>query len=484
MERGKHKAVEEIMPPKTKPRSKRSRREVFELHRQRETTVLQSNSNNVELYNVASEYVIENGKKKRRGHTCMPKIWGQQPENRIVVSFNELGQPNDEKNTSTLAHFLGTIARNGRYCPLNYKDWRLMPNVYKEEMMTVVKARFEIHQGEAYVLESINKKWRSWKSYLKSSKFDPSIPLEQQLLEIPARVNKDQYKTLLEDWLTDETMKISEQKKESRAKLLFIHRMGKRSTAVQKEIVKKRLGRHPTRAELFKECYYRTDGSSASAAIYEAIVRMEELAFENPPDSTNSNVPDPNDDFAKVMGKDKYGQPRLYGMGVRTADIFGGKPSRATLLRQNMEYKEKYDALNAKIEELTTLIHGKMHSDGQPNVVRTRGVSPVKQSGTSGSLPKIRVGSFVVLKNIAVINEIVAKGVVCALNNIRENGMDLGRGYCQILIQFIVKADADLSFPHGLLQTVGDVLGVAIACLWPWLLWMRMQNFENASLMM
>lgn len=69
----------------------------------------------------------------------MRKVWGQQPEDRIVVSFNELGQPNDELNSSTLAHFLGTIARNARYCPIQYTDWRLMPSSYKEEMLKVVK---------------------------------------------------------------------------------------------------------------------------------------------------------------------------------------------------------------------------------------------------------------------------------------------------------------------------------------------------------
>lgn len=69
----------------------------------------------------------------------MPKIWGQQPDESMVVSFNDLGQPNDQDKTSTLSHFLGTIARNERYCPLNYEDWRLMPDIYKEEMLRIVK---------------------------------------------------------------------------------------------------------------------------------------------------------------------------------------------------------------------------------------------------------------------------------------------------------------------------------------------------------
>lgn len=67
----------------------------------------------------------------------MPNIWGLNKH--LDVSFNNFGQPNDPKRTSTLAHFLGTLARNGSFCPLNYTDWRLMPNSYKEDMLKEVK---------------------------------------------------------------------------------------------------------------------------------------------------------------------------------------------------------------------------------------------------------------------------------------------------------------------------------------------------------
>lgn len=78
-----------------------------------------------------------NDKKRTRGPTCMPKVWGLNKQ--INISFNDLGQPNDQKRTSTLAHFLGTLARNGSYCPLNYTDWQLIPFSYKEDMLREVK---------------------------------------------------------------------------------------------------------------------------------------------------------------------------------------------------------------------------------------------------------------------------------------------------------------------------------------------------------
>lgn len=69
----------------------------------------------------------------------MPKVWGQQANELVVVLFNDLGQPKDQHTTSALSHFLGTIAMNGKYCPLNHEDWRLMPNSYIEEMLRIMK---------------------------------------------------------------------------------------------------------------------------------------------------------------------------------------------------------------------------------------------------------------------------------------------------------------------------------------------------------
>ncbi|KAG8384206.1 hypothetical protein BUALT_Bualt04G0093900 [Buddleja alternifolia] len=108
--------------------------------------VISSQNNSID---VAPEQ-FDNNRKNVRRPTCMPKVWGQLPDNLVAVSFNDRGQPNDKYQISTLAHFLGTIARNGRYCPLNYKDWRLMPHSYKDEMLTIFKSQrsYEKIMGE------------------------------------------------------------------------------------------------------------------------------------------------------------------------------------------------------------------------------------------------------------------------------------------------------------------------------------------------
>ena len=67
-----------------------------------------------------------------------------------------------------------------------------------------------------------------------------------------------------------------------------------------------------------------------------------------------------NDDlFAKVVGEDKHGRVRCYGLGPSPSDVWGAKPSPTECLRmltvsQNNENKLKKElhAVNAKLEKV------------------------------------------------------------------------------------------------------------------------------------
>lgn len=69
--------------------------------------------------------------KESRGPTYMGKIWGR-PTNlpRIKVVYNSRGQAIDGEK-STLVEFLGSLARNGKYCPIDVKSWDKMTSDQK-----------------------------------------------------------------------------------------------------------------------------------------------------------------------------------------------------------------------------------------------------------------------------------------------------------------------------------------------------------------
>ena len=53
----------------------------------------------------------------------MPIVWNMPKGQRIVVKCNENSQPIGDEG-AILGKFLGTIARNGGFFPLNINDWR------------------------------------------------------------------------------------------------------------------------------------------------------------------------------------------------------------------------------------------------------------------------------------------------------------------------------------------------------------------------
>ena len=77
-------------------------------------------------------------KKAKRGPTLCKDVWGLCDGSRLHVDLNSIGQPVG-KNAIKLSSFLGSLARNGSYAPLNYEDWRLVPEQLKGNLWKMVE---------------------------------------------------------------------------------------------------------------------------------------------------------------------------------------------------------------------------------------------------------------------------------------------------------------------------------------------------------
>ena len=53
----------------------------------------------------------------------MSELWNMPPGEKVTVQFNDMHQGVGPE-ASTLASFLGTLARNCQLLPLNIQDWR------------------------------------------------------------------------------------------------------------------------------------------------------------------------------------------------------------------------------------------------------------------------------------------------------------------------------------------------------------------------
>ena len=57
------------------------------------------------------------------------------------------------------------------------------------------------------------------------------------------------------------------------------------------------------------------------------------------------------DAYSKVMGKDKYGRARLFGLNVNPANVQGVMPSRAASYRIAMQEKSKVTLLEQRVDQ-------------------------------------------------------------------------------------------------------------------------------------
>ncbi|KAG6499576.1 hypothetical protein ZIOFF_039366 [Zingiber officinale] len=72
------------------------------------------------------EMLTSQRQQNRRGRTVMRDVHALDPDDVLVLQFNERGQSYGDIQP-VLANFVGTIARNGNLLPLSFLDWRKMP---------------------------------------------------------------------------------------------------------------------------------------------------------------------------------------------------------------------------------------------------------------------------------------------------------------------------------------------------------------------
>ena len=78
-------------------------------------------------------------KKRTQGKTQCKSIHARQEEEREEIIFEEGAAvgPTD-KSVSNLSLFLGTMARNTKLCPLNYTNFKAIPDCYIENILKYV----------------------------------------------------------------------------------------------------------------------------------------------------------------------------------------------------------------------------------------------------------------------------------------------------------------------------------------------------------
>ncbi|MQL82021.1 hypothetical protein Taro_014492 [Colocasia esculenta] len=171
-----------------------------------------------------------------RGPTHCKDIWTLNEQEKIPIKTNEYGQPINE-HTFMLSNFLGTVIR--RHGLLNGTDWRLVDETIKDDMWADVKSRFEF-DGDCkdWVLRSIAKKRRAWKTRIKANYFNPFESDEERLRACKDnRIDSDKLKEALQFWNSEKghRKKMPNGEDPSRAHIFMVTHTRKNGNPVDEE---------------------------------------------------------------------------------------------------------------------------------------------------------------------------------------------------------------------------------------------------------
>ncbi|KAH0742876.1 hypothetical protein KY290_030869 [Solanum tuberosum] len=208
--------------------------------------------------------------------------WGKDGGN-LHIELNEHGQVIGSEGTR-LSSKLGVLARNGILAPLNHKDWRLVPSMYKDRIWAHIKKQ-------------------SMKA--KTIGYDPYNTDIECLAHCPDRVEEDQWRSLVHYWSSKEA--------------------------------KMNNGVKPTRIEVFKKTHIRANKQPVNEIAGEVMVYPE----LNVPGSA------PNDVYSQVMGSDTHGIVRTLGKGASPSLVYGPVYKRSQAEKRDFDTRVEMEVQKA-----------------------------------------------------------------------------------------------------------------------------------------
>ncbi|OWM77212.1 hypothetical protein CDL15_Pgr028849 [Punica granatum] len=107
--------------------------------------------------------------------------------------------------------------------------------------------------------------------------------------------------------------------------------------------------REPSQLKMFRIAYTKKNGSVGSSAAQEILEKFENLSNQSE-DSSSSKRED--EIYRQIIGPERHGRVRGFGLGPTPSSVFGNTPSRTELMNQLREASERNDELQSRIREL------------------------------------------------------------------------------------------------------------------------------------
>ncbi|RWR76272.1 hypothetical protein CKAN_00470800 [Cinnamomum micranthum f. kanehirae] len=246
-----------------------------------------------------------------------------------------------------------------------------MPAEMKEDMWEVAQTKFDIpEQAKKWVFNKISHSWRNWKCVLKRKYYNPFSTVRELLHHCPNRVNRRQWVSLVKFWGSQAGKKLSKINAKNRAEQKMSHTGGTKSFARIRDEERARdpNGEAPDRITMFGVTHIRSDGRPVDQASKDALRQLDERVNQYPQNLRNSTVR--NEIFTQVIGEDRRGRVRTFGLGVTPSDIYGPQASAVEARRMAkaeraqriaceesvVTLKEQMDQMKIQMSQMETLL--------------------------------------------------------------------------------------------------------------------------------
>ncbi|KAM0897692.1 hypothetical protein ACQ4PT_022407 [Festuca glaucescens] len=452
--------------------------------------------------------------------TTMKSIWGRQNKPKLKLEVNEIGQPCGNSATR-FANFIGTQIRTKGF-PLAFDDWRKVDLPLKLGLWTQAKLFWDIDQGSfEWYMKTAQTKWREFKADLKKDWYDESMEYHELISSCDDRVHPDQWKWLVDHWLTPEAKARSIRGKANRAKHTQNHTAGSKSFARVDTEMTEELKRRPRRDEMLIRTHTHKSGvpQKGSASTIEKL----QTEAKKHPELLEKSIKD-GDLFSHVCGKEKSGYVRVVGLGPTPSDLEfpGTRKYKSTKLQMETEARrvadrraeymqQEMDELRQQMVEMKQMFlssqgqqeennnahrHGshtqqntrtpedfnegannsgnhiledEAESNASMQVVNRNEDHPGRRIANVEKQPNRQHGGgrdVVVYSMARPFNVPVAKGTIQTTDpKAMVGGEPLGDQYVEIVIHSVFKRGTLLPRPYGDVVTMGDACGKSIA--WP-----------------
>ncbi|XP_042490746.1 uncharacterized protein LOC122070620 [Macadamia integrifolia] len=253
--------------------------------------------------------------KKKRGPSKSVKTMAIPHGQPVKLRANHLNQLIGDE-AAQFSTYLGTLIRSQKMMPLNYEDWRYVPEHYKEQLWNHIQYKYEIPiQCQKHVRQQISGIWRAFKKELKKQTIKKYGCLENS--QPDDRVPADQWRDLVAIWTFAKKKAISEKNKDNRKLQVLNHSSGRMSYARVGEKLSKEhpTGKWPGRVKVFL-ITHKKRGTNQPTDERSRIVmaKIKQKQSELPPE-LRDNSDEEDNIYREACGEEGHGRVRGIGLG-------------------------------------------------------------------------------------------------------------------------------------------------------------------------